>query len=263
MVRRNLARYMKTALLGPADLLERSFRGEVCDVQPRAGEFGELNVARNTNGFRGRGHSGKTKTRGRDAFAHDGAGRERNIFRMLDDRKIERAAVVHHLPCEFCRGDGFSVVANGDDAGLLHGGNFRDGFAFAADAGGADGPNANAGGGFGAVENEARDAGIVVDRFRVRHAADGGEAAASRGARAGLDGFRRFLAGLAKMRVKVDEAGSDDEAGGVEDFRRGILSDFSRLRDFDDFVAVEKHIARRVRLRGWVNDAAVLNEQHA
>src|SRR5579859_4462267 len=179
MVRCNLARYMKTALLGPADLLERSFCGKVCDVQPRAGEFGELNVARNTNGFRGRGHSGKTKTRGRDAFAHDGAGSERNIFRMLDDGQIERAAVVHHLAREFCRGDGFAVVANGDDAGLLHGGDFRDGFAFAADAGGADGPNAHAGSGFGAIENKARDAGVVVDRFRVRHAADGGEAAAS------------------------------------------------------------------------------------
>jgi len=182
---------------------------------------------------------------------------------MFDDAQIERAAVVHHLAREFCRGDGLAIVGDGDDAGLLHGGDFRDGFAFAADARGADGPNAHAGGGFGAIENEARDAGVVVHRLRVWHAADGSEAASCCGARAGLDAFRGFLAGLAEMRVKVDEAGSHDQAGGVEDFGGLIWRDFSGLRDFDDFVAIKKNIARRVRLRGGVDDAAVPNEKHA
>ncbi len=113
---------------------------------------------------------------------------------------------------------GLPSSRDGNDAGLLHGGDFRDGFAFAPDARGADGPNAYAGRGFGAIENEARDAGVVVHRLRVRHAADGGETASCRGARAGLDGFRGFLAGLAEMRVKVDEAGSNDQASSVEDF---------------------------------------------
>jgi len=58
MVRRDFARDAEAARLGPADLLERSFCGEMRNVKTRAGEFGELNVARNTNRFRGGGHAG-------------------------------------------------------------------------------------------------------------------------------------------------------------------------------------------------------------
>src|SRR5580692_7646982 len=65
------------------------------------------------------------------------------------------------------------------------------------------------------------------------------------------------------MRVKVDEAGSNDEAGGVENVARGIRCDSSRLRDFGDFVSIEKNISRGVGLRPGVDDAAVLNEKHA
>ena len=165
---------------------------------------------------------GKSETRGRDAFAHHRAGGERNIFRMLDDEEIERAAIIHHLAREFCRGDGLAVVGNRNDAGLLHRGDFCDGFAFAADASGADGPDAHAGGGFGAIKNEARNAGVVVDGLCIRHAAYGGEAASSCRTCSRFDRFGRFLAGLAEMRVKVDEAGSDDQAGGVEDFDGSI-----------------------------------------
>src|SRR5487761_192020 len=46
----------------------------------------------------------------------------------------------------------------------------------------------------------------------------GGEPPAGGGTRAGLDAFRGFLARLAEMRVKVDEAGSDDQTGRVENF---------------------------------------------
>jgi len=137
---------------------------------------------------------------------------------MLDDGEIERAAVVHDLPREFCSSDGLAVVGNSDDAGLLHGGDFRDGFAIAAGTGGAYRPDADMGGGFGPIENEARDAGVVVDGPGVRHAANGGEATAGRRERASRDGFGRFLAGLAQMRVKIDEAGGDDQTGGVKDF---------------------------------------------
>ena len=51
---------------------------------------------------------------------------------------------------------------------------------------------------------------LSLTGLRVGHAADGGESAACCGARAGLDGFGRFLAGLAEMRVKINEARRDD-----------------------------------------------------
>src|SRR5208282_4048325 len=168
------------------------------NVEARTGEFRELNVASDAYGFRSGGHAAQAEASGSDAFAHDRARGKRNVFRMFDDRKIERAAIFHHLTGEPGGGDGFSVVADSHDAGFFHCGDFRDSFAFAADTRGADGPDANsAGGGFGAIENETRDAGVVVDGLGVGHAANGGESAASGTARAGFDGFGRFLAGFA------------------------------------------------------------------
>ena len=114
------------------------------DVQPRAGQFGELHVAGDADGFRRSRHAAQAEARGRDSFAHHRAGGQRNVFGVFDHGKIQRAAIIHHLTSQFGGGDGFAVIADGDDAGFLHGGNFRDGFAFAADAGGADGPHAHA-----------------------------------------------------------------------------------------------------------------------
>ena len=218
-MRSDFAGDAQAALLGPANLLEGSFGGKMRDVQARSSKLGELHVAGYADRFGGGGHSGKAKTRGGHTLAHNRTGSERNILSVLDHRKIERAAILHHLACEFCGGDRFAVVGDGDDAGLLHGRDFREGLAFATDACRADGPHVNAGRDFSAIKNEARDAGAVVHRFGVGHTADGGEPSASRGARAGFDGLGGFLAGLAKMRVKIDKAGSDDEPGGIEDFR--------------------------------------------
>src|SRR6266851_5159348 len=81
------------------------------------------------------------RTCSRDAFAHDGAGGERNIFGVFHDGKIERAAVVHNLAGEFRGGNGLAIVGDSDDAGLLHGGNFGDVLACAANGSGADGPD--------------------------------------------------------------------------------------------------------------------------
>ena len=64
----------------------------------------------------------------------------------------------------------------------------------------------------GAIDDGARDGGVVIYRLRVRHAADGGESAASGCARAGFDGFGHFLAGLAQVAVQIDEAGRDDQS---------------------------------------------------
>src|SRR5258708_8366389 len=185
----NFAGYAETPLLGPADLFEGSFRGEMSDVEPRAGKFGKLNVARNANGFRGGRHALQAEARGGDPFAHDGAGGERNIFGVFHDGKIERAAVIHNLAGEFRGGNGLAIVGDSDDAGLLHGGNFGDVLACAANGSGADGPDANAGARFGAIENKAGDGRVVVDGVGVWHATDSGEAAASRRACAGFDGF--------------------------------------------------------------------------
>ena len=145
---------------------------------------------------------------------------------------------------------------------ISHGGDFGDGLAFAADAGGADGPNANVAKGFGAIDDEASNGGIVVDGFRVWHAADGREAAVCCRVRAGFDGFGIFLAGLAQMGMHVNEAGRDDEAGGVKGLRAIGMCNFPGWRDFSDAFSIEKNVAGRVGLGRGIEDAPILNQKH-
>ena len=61
------------------------------------------------------------------------------------------------------------------------------------------------------------DARGVRDRLGVRHRVHGGEAAQRGGPGAGLDGLGVLAAGLAQVRVQVDQAGQRDQAGGVDD----------------------------------------------
>src|SRR5262249_35514751 len=91
-----------------------------------------------------------------------------------------------------------------------------------------------------------------------------GESTACGRARTGLNGFRGFLARLAKMRVKVYETGGNHESGRVEHL---ILApncgNLASRSDFPNFVAIQKNIAQRVRSRCGVDDAPVSNEKHA
>ena len=99
-----------------------------------------------------------------------------------------------------------AVVRDSHDARVLHG---ADGGQFLAGAvlgDGPDGKDVHHGMLAGALDDVAGDGGIVVHRQRVGHAADGGEAARRRRARAGLDGFGMLDARLAQMHVHVDEA---------------------------------------------------------
>ncbi len=182
---------------------------------------GELDVASGADGFRFRGNSLQAEADGARAFAHNAAGEERGILAVVNHRQIERIAVVHDLAHQARGGYGLAVVADGDDSGIFHRGDFGKGFAFAAYGGRADRPDVHGSGSGGAFDDGARDGGVVVHGLSIRHAADGCESAASGRTRAGFDGFGHFLAGLAQVAVEIDEAGRDDEAGGIEDFGVG------------------------------------------
>ena len=164
---------------------------------------------------------------------------------MFDHRKIQRAAIIHNLASEFSGGDGFAIVRDRHDARFAHGSNIGNGFAFAANAGGADGPDADMTVGLGAVNDETGDRSVIVDWFRVGHAADGGEASTSGGQRSRFDSFGIFLARLAQVHMHVNESGSDDEAGGVEYFRTVCFREFASRSDFGDAIAVQQNVAWR------------------
>ncbi len=85
------------------------------------------------------------------------------------------------------------------------------------------------------------DARIVVERrLGVGHAADGGEPAGDRRGGAGGDGFFFFLAGLAEVDMRIDQAGADDAARGVEqagigaEVRRGHITHMHDAAIVDD-----------------------------
>ena len=60
------------------------------------------------------------------------------------------------------------------------------------------------------------------------------------------------------MDVHVDEAGGDDHAGGIEDFRTRRVQIGA---DGGDEVAVEQDVRDGVVVRGGVHNAAVLDEE--
>ena len=80
---------------------------------------------------------------------------------------------------------------------------------------------------------------------------------------AGFDGFGIFLPRLAQVDVHVDEAGRDDEAGGVENFRTVRAGNFSGRGDFGDGFSIEENVADRVGFGRGVEDAAVFNQSMA
>ena len=232
------------------------------DMQPCAGQFRELHVARHAHRFGGRRHSAETEPQRSHALAHHRAARERNIFRVFNHRQIERPAIIHHLPRELGRRDGLPVVGNRYDARLFHSGNLCNRLAPAPDRGRANGPHAHRSRCLGAVQNEPRHRSIVIHRICVRHRAYDREAASRRRARSRLDGFRRFLARLAQVRMQVDKSRRNHEARGVKHLPAGVSAEASRLGHLGDFAAVDKDVAGRIGMRRRVDHPAVLNHEH-
>ena len=73
MVRRHFACDAHAALFRAANFIERCLRRKMRDVEMRAREFGELNIARHADGFRRGGHALEAESSGSDALAHHGA----------------------------------------------------------------------------------------------------------------------------------------------------------------------------------------------
>ena len=189
------------------------------NVQSRSGQLRQLYVARDTNRFRGSGHARQSEPRGRNPFAHHRAGRERNVFGMLDHRDPERVAIIHHLARKLRSSDRFAVIAYGHDPGVTHRRNFGDRLTFTTDRRRTNRPDADAATSPRAIENKSRHARVVVHRLRIRHAAHRGEAALRRRTCASFDRLRIFLPGFAQVHVNVDKSRRDDQSTGIENFQ--------------------------------------------
>src|SRR5258708_39984476 len=88
--------------------------------------------------------------------------------------------------------------------------------------------------------------------------ADGGEPSRRSGPRSRLDGLGVLEARLAQVHVHIDEAGRDDETGGVEHFRSGGVKICAQCRDLS---IVNGHVGNSVVLRRRVDHTAVLDDE--
>ncbi len=184
---------------------------------------------------------------------HDAAGRERGVLAVVDDRQTEHAGVLEGAAHEVRVGYGRAVVAEGDGARL---GKLREVRQFAAGAApgyAGDREDADSALRLRGAEDELDHAGGVDGWLGVGHGADGGEAAARRCERAGRDRLFVLEAGLAEMRVDVDEPGANNETTGIDGLARILPS--SRAH-FSDAAVGDEDVSDDVDVVGGVDYAA-------
>ena len=213
---------------------------------------------RRTFGFRR--HAAQAELESCWPGVHAGALGQAGVFGMLDDAEADAGCsgegLAHHAIFE----DGVAVVGDGDGAGGFERGEVVECFAFGTAGGCGDGEDADARAAFGG-EHPAGDFGRVVDGNGVGHGRDGGESACGCCGGAGGDGFFVALAGLAEMDVNVDEAGCDDEAGGVEDFSTVGELEFAGAGDFGDAAVFEQDVFGSVDAGAGIDEVAVANDE--
>ena len=111
------------------------------------------------------------------------------------------------------------------------------------------------------VEDEVRDRLVVVDRGRVRHAADAGEAAPDRRAGPRPDRLDVLPARLPQMHVQVHEPRTDHLAPSVQHpVRRRARSARTRRRERRDPSILDEQILHRVPPARRIDDPPAFNQ---
>src|SRR5262249_14426863 len=128
----------------------------------------------------------------------------------------------------------------------------RELFAVAADGRGGNRENIDVGSARGILE-PARDLRRIVDRRRVRHAADRSESAGRRSHRTAGDGLFIPLPRLAQMHMDVDQAWRYDQPARVEAFI-GFAAKLAGCGDLSDAPVLEQKIVLAFQLLGGIDE---------
>ena len=155
-----------------------------------------------------------------------------------------------------------TVVSEGDDASAGQLAGRRQQLARAVRADAAERQHPHRGRRLGLAEHGFDSSSTVDRRLGAGHRADGGEAAAGGGGGAAGDRLLVFGAGLAQVRLEIDEAGRDDEAGGVDpiglDHHVALVRADARDPPVDDHDVGDTVLAER-----GIDDAAVVDREGA
>ncbi len=213
MVGCHVAGHGQPGRLGPAHGGQRPGGREMGEMQPGTRCVGAHGVE-DGDGALGRGDLARRRPplqaedRRDDAFARLGTRRERGVLDVLDDRESQHARVQERVAEQGRALHRRTVVGEPDDAGVGELTEGRESLPGPSDGHSAMGQQLHrrAGGG-GGPGDPGEDARLVRGRGRVRHRADGREAAMRGRREPAGDRLRILVAGLAEMDVEVEQAG--------------------------------------------------------
>lgn len=231
------------------------------DVHVAAGHLGEQDVARGRNRLGHAGNAFQAELRRLRALVRAAVALEGRIFAVLDHRHVEHARVFERATREERRGHRMPIVGHRDTAGLAKLRNVGQLLALLPARDRADRIDPRQPGLGRLLEDEARDAGVVVHRIRVGHARDGGEPARDRRVDTRGHRFLVLLPRLAQVHVHVDEARADDEPG-RQCHDLTTVGEAHRQVGLDprDPIAIDEHVERTVETVGRIDDPASLKQ---
>ena len=233
---------------------------EVGDMDVGARELAEQDIARHHRVLGRRGDASEAELGRHRPLVHAAAVAQVRVLGVADHGAAERQRILHRAAVELGVHHGPPVVGERDAARLGQLGELGQLLPAEPPGHGTDWIDADRARGTRLGQDVVRDRAGVVGRLRVRHAADGGEAAGGGGAGAGLDRLLVLVAGLAQVHVHVDEPWADDLAARVEDLGAGDGPLEPRAAAGDQAV-LDEQVLLKVGARGGVDDPAVPDKE--
>jgi len=242
---------------GVADQLDRTGGGDVGKVQARADAFLQDEIAGDDHFLGGFEHAAQPVFVGDEALVDLAFGRDRMVFRVLDDGHVQHLDIFQRLADQVGFHHAVAVVGKGHGAAFDQVGHFHQVFAQLSPGDGGHGKDVDQADLFGAGDDVFGHRAVVVDRLGVGHAGDGSEAAVRCRPGAAFDGFLVFLPRLAQMGMHVDKARGHDQLPGFDG--RAAADFFYGLGDLLELAVFDQDIHDAVHGAGRVDQAAVFN----
>ena len=199
-----------------ANHLDGAAGGQGMEMAAAVRMFGQGQVPRHGHGFRCRGNARQSQAAGDAALVYAAVAFEVRVFAAQNYREIEGAGVLQGVARHQGIGHALAGIADGNAACLFQCAHFRQLFPGQISGQRANRQHPGVAAGFRPAADEFPDSGGVDDRIGIRHADQGGDAAA--GGRFGFaaNGALVFFAGLAQMYAQIDEPRTHDLAPGID-----------------------------------------------
>ena len=264
MVLGRLARHAHSPRLRLANGPDAPRGADVGDVEVRAGQLGEEQVALHHGHLGDRRHAGEAEASRHRSLVHAAAVRQREVLGMHHDGQVEVPGIFERSAHHSGRHDRPAVVGDADATRFLQLGHVGKLLAERAAGDRSGGQDAGQPRLPGTRLDEPRDGSAVANGPRVRHGDERGDAARDGGLGPCRDGLLPFLARLAEVDVEVHEAGQDEQAAAIDHLVRLALRRARRLlAHLADASAVEDHGPRSVDAGSGIDHAAAFEEDHA